>query len=299
MRGLFLAAAIIAASCHAAPADSSGTITILEGDALVYRGSGRVHAAEGVRLAAGDIVETAAATFMQLELPDQTVAQFGPGTRVLLGSAASRAAPPGRWMYLLEGWAKLSGIKREPATAPGVELRSPLVDIPANTGVAVLHVLPAETVVFAERGEMKVAERQASGAPSVILLKGSDFYRRKPGTRGQVNPGSMQAFVDDMPRFFRDSLPMRGERYRDQVVRPKDAPDFSYADVERWLKSEPAVRKPLMQRWRAKAREPAFRSALIANLGAHPEWDPILFPEKYLPKETAARASAAAASHSR
>jgi hypothetical protein len=88
---------------------------------------------------------------------------------------------------------------------------------------------------------------------------------------------------------------MRGGRYREQVVKPKDAPDFAYADVERWLKSEPAVRKPLMQRWRAKAREPAFRSALIANLSAHPEWDPILFPEKYLPKETTARSHAASA----
>src|SRR5439155_7203044 len=109
MRGLFLAAAIIAASCHAAPAaDPSGTITILEGDALVYRGMGRLYAAEGVRLAAGDIVETAASTFMQLELPDQTVAQFGPLTRVMLGSAAARGKSPERWLYLLEGWAKLS-----------------------------------------------------------------------------------------------------------------------------------------------------------------------------------------------
>jgi hypothetical protein len=33
-----------------------------------------------------------------------------------------------------------------------------------------------------------------------------------------------------------------------------------------------------------KARDPAFRSALIANLRSHPEWDPILFPEKYKPK---------------
>jgi hypothetical protein len=68
-------------------------------------------------------------------------------------------------------------------------------------------------------------------------------------------------------------------------VRPKDAGDFAYADVEPWLKAEPSVRRPLMQRWRAKAREPAFRSALVSNLSSHPEWDPILFPEKYKPKE--------------
>jgi hypothetical protein len=168
-----------------------------------------------------------------------------------------------------------------------------MVDIPPNTGVVVLRSTPAELNLFAERGEVRVSERQASGAPTVIVLKGGDFYRRKAGTRGAVNPGSMQGFVDDMPRFFRDSLPLRAERFKDQVVKPKEAPEFAYADVERWLKSEPAVRRPLMQRWRAKAREPAFRSALIANLSSHPEWDPILFPEKYLPKETAARPASA------
>jgi hypothetical protein len=73
-------------------------------------------------------------------------------------------------------------------------------------------------------------------------------------------------------------------------VAPKAAPDFSYADVEPWLKAEPALRKPLVQRWRAKAREPAFRAALVSNLKAHPEWDPILFPEKYLPKHASAPA---------
>jgi len=297
MRGLFLAAAIFAASCHAAPADASGTITILEGDALIYRGLGRLHAAEGVRLVAGDIVETAPATFMQLELPDQTVAQFGSGTRVMLGAAARGKSE--RWLYLLEGWAKLSAMKREAAAGPGIELRSPMLDIPASSAVVVLRVLPAEVNLFAERGEVRVSERQASGAPVVMVLKGGDFYRRKAGTRGAVNPGSMQGFVDEMPRFFRDSLPLRAERFRDQVVKPKEAPEFAYADVERWLKSEPAVRRPLMQRWRARAREPAFRSALIANFSSHPEWDPILFPEKYLPKETAARSPAAAASAAR
>jgi hypothetical protein len=40
-----------------------------------------------------------------------------------------------------------------------------------------------------------------------------------------------------------------------------------------------------MQRWRRNARDPAFRAALVANLASHPEWDPILFPEKYKPKD--------------
>ena len=63
-----------------------------------------------------------------------------------------------------------------------------------------------------------------------------------------------QAFVSEMPRPFRDSLPLRAERFRDRPAQLREAPEFGYADVESWLKAEPSVRRPLMQRWRVKAR---------------------------------------------
>jgi hypothetical protein len=184
----------------------------------------------------------------------------------------------------MDGWVKLTGAKREAAAAPGFDLRSPLVEIPAGTGVIVLRGSPSEVSLFVEKGDARVAERQ-QGGPLVVLLKAGDFYRRKAGTRGSVSPSPAPNFVTDMPKFFRDSIPLRFERYRDRPVLPKDAPDFVYADVEHWLKAESSVRRPLMQRWRGKARETAFRNSLVANLSAHPEWDPILFPEKYKPKD--------------
>ena len=286
MRALILAAAI-AAPCvaAAATADVSGTITILEGQAQIYRGSARLHAVEGVRLAAGDIVETADSTFAQIELGDQSVAQLGPATRVMISGSAQRQKPE-RWLYIMDGWVKVSGVKREPAAGPGLDLRAPLFEIPATPGVVVLRSAPAEVSLFVERGDTRVVERQAGAVPVAVSLKSGDFYRRKLPGRGTVNAGSMQAFVGDMPRSFRDSLPLRLDRFRDRPVQAREAPDFSYADVESWLKAEPAVRRPLMQRWRGKAREPVFRAALVANLSAHPEWDPILFPEKYLPKDS-------------
>jgi hypothetical protein len=89
-----------------------------------------------------------------------------------------------------------------------------------------------------------------------------------------------------MPRGFRDSLPLRAERYAAAEVLPKEAEAFAYADVAQWLKApEPWLRKPFVQRWKPKAKEPAFRQGLIADLSFHTEWDPILFPEKYLPKK--------------
>ncbi|HEV7912616.1 MAG TPA: FecR domain-containing protein [Albitalea sp.] len=292
LRALILAA-WFAASCTAVAADAMGTITILEGDAVIFRGVERLQAAEGVRLQVGDIVETAANTFAQVELVDQSVAQFGPATRVMINGATQKK--PERWLYLMDGWAKVSGIKRDAAAGPGFDVRAPTYEIPASASVVVLRSAPGEVALFVERGDPRIAERQASGAPIVVPLKTGDFYRRRAPARGSVNPSTSQAFLAEVPRFFRDSLPLRIERYRDRPVVPRQGPDFAYADVETWLKAEPAVRRPLMQRWRSKAREPAFRAALVANLSAHPEWDPILFPEKYKPKDPPAPRGALAA----
>lgn len=134
MRALILAAAI-AAPCIAVGADGLGAITILEGPALIYRASGRLHAAEGLRLAAGDIVETAAGTFVQLELTDHSVAQLGPATRVMLNASAGRQKPE-RWFHIVTGWVKLNAVKRDPAAAPGFDLRAAAFEIPSKIGRA-------------------------------------------------------------------------------------------------------------------------------------------------------------------
>jgi hypothetical protein len=293
-RGLILAAVALASwSAHAA--DAPGTITILEGQALIYRGLGRLHADEGVRLALGDIVETSAETFLQIEFDNKSVAQVGPSTRLMLNGSSGRQKPA-RWLYMMNGWAKFSGPPAADAgSAPGFDLRAPLFELPAHGGVVVVQASAAEATLFVERGELRLVEPQGGPKPLTITLGQGDYYKRKAGARGTVNPGAMQGFLNDMPRIFRDSLPQRAERFRDAEVEAKTAPDFVYADVEMWLKAEPAIRKPLMQRWRAKAKDSAFRAALVANLSAHFEWDPILFPEKYLPKPAASQPASSGA----
>jgi hypothetical protein len=37
-------------------------------------------------------------------------------------------------------------------------------------------------------------------------------------------------------------------------------------------------------RWRALAQQPEFRKGLIATLKQHPEWERVLFPEKFAVK---------------
>lgn len=257
------------------------TITILEGEFTIYRGANRLVASEGVRLANADIIETGATTFAQIEMSDKSVMQLGPGARAMLGAGGSP-----RSVYLMTGWVKLSGVNRDPKATGGYTLRAPLFELPVVAGVVVFKASPAEVVMFLERGDMRVAERQSTTVSVPVALKGNDFYVRKTGARGAVSPAPAATFLAEMPKWFRDSLPSRVERYREREVRPKEGPAVAYADVEMWLKGEPNLRRQFVQRFRGKAAtDSAFRQALVTNLASHFEWDPILFPEKYLPKD--------------
>lgn len=275
---------LCAASSAAFAADVLGIVTILEGNSALYRGPGRAVVAEGVRLAGGDIVDTAAGTFMQIELADGTVMQLGPATRVFFAPYFARQRGDRGGLYVLAGWVKLSTPKPNVASTAIAEIRTPVFDVAALSGTLVMNVA-ADGTAFVENGDSRLAERQAKGPATTVALKAGEFYARKPNARGGVAARPTQEFVGAMPRGFRDTLPLRSDRFRERDTPIKPASDFSYADVEAWLKSDPLVRRQLMQRWRAKAVEPAFRAGLVANLRAHPEWDPILYPDKYLPKE--------------
>jgi hypothetical protein len=266
-----------------AHAEPIGIVTILEGSAFVLRGAARLVVAEGVRVEAGDIIQTADASVMQLELADQSIAQLGPSARVML--AAQTRPKPERTLYVLNGWIKVIATQRDPKAGVPVEIRAPLFELAPGNAVTVFKSSPAEVALFVETGAARIVERVAGARGPETPLKQGSFYQRKAATKSAIGTALPQEFIAEMPRIFRDSLPARRDRFADREIAAKAGPDFTYAEVEGWLKSEPAVRRQFVQRWRAKAgSDNAFRGALVANLPAHPEWDPVLFPEKYLPK---------------
>ena len=290
LRGIVLLCAALAAAGGAAAADVAGTITILDGDVLITRGASRLRAVEGVRVQLGDIVELGDSGFAQVELVEQTVLDLGPHARVMVGGPVRLKAE--RTLYALSGWFKLTNARKE-GNARAFGFRSPLLEIGVLPDVVVIQLKPGEAMLFAERGDLRLLERPAGSA---IGVRQGQTYRRQPETtRGAVGGSPPQQFLADLPKPFRDSLPLRADKFKGREVQPKPAPDFTYADVEPWLKSESPFRRQFIERWRVKARNPAFRSALIANLSSHPEWDPVLFPEKYLPKDPDKAASAASA----
>lgn len=276
----------------AAAADPVATVTLLEGPAELIRGVTRYVLAEGVRLQSGDIIEVRDKGLAEIEFAEGVALAMGAGTRMLAVSIPRAKSAAGDY-YVMQGRLKLSGVKQ------GARLRvvTPMFTLMPAEGIAVLAVDGGEGSVFVESGEARLVETPARGGASAPLrLKGGEFYTRKAGQKGAVAPRPSPAFISVLPKIFLDPLPSRMARYKERQVQPKRVDDVSYAEVEAWLKAPPEVRRPLVPRFQPRASDPAFRSGLVANLKFHPEWDRILFPEKYEPNEPETNATDAARS---
>jgi hypothetical protein len=76
-------------------------------------------------------------------------------------------------------------------------------------------------------------------------------------------------------------------RFADAKVALGAQKEIGYDQAQPWLSAEAALRSAQMPRWTARARDPAFKAALVSHMQDHPEWDRALFPEKYRPKPAA------------
>jgi hypothetical protein len=259
-------------------------VTLLEGPAALVRGVTRYALAEGVRVQSGDIIEVGDKGLAEIEFPDGVALALGAGTRMLAISIPRGKSAAGDF-YVMHGALKVAGVGK----SARLRFLSPIFTLQPAEGVSVMIVRGEEGSVFVESGGARLAV-----APETVSLKSGEFYTRKAGLKGAVAPRPSPAFIAAMPKAFLDSLPSRMARYKERPVQPKRVDDVSYAEVEAWLKAPLAIRRPLVSRFEPRASNPAFRSSLIANLKFHPEWDPILFPEKYEPKEPEADAAGAA-----
>jgi hypothetical protein len=273
-----------------AAAEPPVVVTLLEGPAVLTRGVARHALAEGVRLQSGDILEIPDKSLAEIEFADGAALALGPGARVLALSLPRAKPAPGDF-YMVQGVAKLSGAK------PTSRLRvvTPLFALHAVEGTAVLRLHDSEASVFIEGGEVRLSPPGASSAQAGQRLKGGDFYSVKADQKGVLAARPAPAFVSALPKAFLDPLPSRMARFKDRQAQPRRLDAASYAEVETWLKAPPAIRRGMPARFQSRAADPAFRAALVANLRFHPEWDPILFPEKYLPKEPGGEAAKGAA----
>lgn len=254
----------------------AATVTIVDGEAVLLRGVAKAALAEGVRLAAGDIVETtAAARLLRLELDDGLAVDLGPASRLqlgprLAGEATRRVAP----LYLLRGWAKLSAVAGEAAP----QLLNVYSGSLLQQGALVAFVGNGQAWVFDESGAPQVMERPARGSP--MTLASGQFYTRTGSNPGQVLARAPAEALREVPRAFRDTLPRRHAQVVTKPVAAQPQPQPSFDEVQEWLRGESALRRFMATHFAHWARDASFHAALLAAPKDFPEWANVLHPPK-------------------
>jgi len=284
---------LVSALCCGWPAaaenmDLPAIVTILDGDATVISGADRLGAALGLRLSAGTIIETAQhAALMRIELRDGAAIDLGPDTRAMLMPYGARErdniAPA---LYLLQGWAKVS----TPPSATVIGLLSPALATRGIDNVEVAYAGGNETWLFVETGTTELTERPADLSPLRLTLEQGAFYARLGSENGSVSRRPSKAMLEHLPRAFRDTLPLRAAVYRGRDVQAKTLSAATYAQLQAWLSAEPALRRDFPQRFGKCLLDPEFRSALVANIAAHPEWSTVLTSVELAARQKSPRA---------
>lgn len=280
-----------------AAAQGAALITILEGSAQVIRGTDTAPATPGMVLVRGDIVNTSADNgLVRIEFADQVMLDLGPGTRVLLRPPVKPANGVGEaHAYLLTGFAKLTAAGQSASTAldtgsvNSARVLTPHIEI--ITGKVCLLEVQANaterrTQVFAETGESRALPRPGGRAADTAapVLKTGQWLSAAAGSAPRVSEQPTSLWLQSVPPALRDSLGARAARFAALRQTFKKETEVSYADVGMWLQAEPALRAALLPRWKARSRNAAFRAAVVDSMRLHPEWDRVLFPEKYRSK---------------
>ena len=273
-----MVALLVGSQALASPPDA--TVTLVEGGASIIRGTERYALVEGVGLAAGDIVEVAGDGLLEVEFPDGTRLGLGPDTQ-LLTRLLSQGATAAEFQIVS------ATLKHESADVPAgryIYDAPHLILQPAVAAVTAV-LTEEESAAFLESGEARVTEPVSKGEPASVDLGAGDFYRREGDQPSTVVSRPSPEFISSLPPGFLDPLPSRMSRYQDQDVTPELVGQVTYEEVAYWLEAPKALRRPFLDRFVKRVSDPAFRAALVRSMSKHPEWDPILFPEKYEPKE--------------
>jgi hypothetical protein len=262
----------------AAPSHAQTRLTMQDGRATVVRGTVQSPAVLGMALKDGDIIESGADTaLLRVEFADKSTLELGPSARLWLGRMPDTAAASGAGIkgYLLAGWAKLSA--GDGARAP-TALDTPH-GVVQTQGSSLVEARAASASFFAETGDARItARREASSLATGQYLS---IVKADPApARPSVPP---PAWLKTVPVALKDKLPPRRDRFDGKEVAVPAGAAVRYADIEPWLQAETRVRTALLPRWRPLARNARFKADILANMKQHPEWDRILFPEKYAP----------------
>jgi len=273
--GRALLAALLVCAGASASGQTSGIVTVAEGGVVLVRGTTTYTAAPGVAVRNGDMLAADPKGQAQIEFDDGAILNLARGARAFL---VGPQGEPG--VALQSGWAKFTRAKA--AKGKPYRYTAPLARLSTAGATGVMRVGADACEFFIESGAASLVELSKAGsAGSGRDFRGGDFIVRREGQALAVSPRPSADFVKAMPTYFRDDLATFLPRVRNRAAGPRREHEASYDEVDVWLKASLPVRRGLLERFQSRAKDAAFRAKLIENLASHPEWDRVLFPEKY------------------
>jgi hypothetical protein len=264
-----------------AVAAEAGIYTIVEGDVRVLRDTAWFRLVPGARARDGDIVDAVNEySEVQLEWTGGGVMNLQGPALVHTGAVVAPENKSGTAELVVQrGWIKAAAGKRP------MRLRLPNATLDFADAIVVARGDAQRSELFVESGSAKFTPVAARGKPQTALDATSGEYLERVADRAAVEqPRPPQAFVAALPRPFRDALPALAANFSEEpeLVRGRE---ITLAEAEPWL-APGASRRTFVRRFTPRLSDPAFRAAVNARIIAYPEWDRVLHPEKYPPKET-------------
>jgi hypothetical protein len=237
----------------------------------------------GVRLVAGDIVQTSLPGGIQLQDDAGNILALAGNTRALLDQHGS--------VSLLSGWVKYYHACGSSSCDQPV-LETERAAIAPENGAAVVLATTAghagSVAVFSERGMNRLTVHvDGRAAPLRADLSGGQFASFDAATPPGITATVSNAFVAAMPVNFRDALrPLPSVVRNDPGKAPAPTP-VAYDDISAWLTSAlPARNRPATRfatRFRSRLSDAAFRYAIDSHLGILPEWRVLLAVPRHHP----------------
>lgn len=279
----FLLALWLALPLTSAWAADGAIATLIEGRVRILRDTTWYTVVPGMGIRQGDVIDAAGAAQVLVELAnDDAFYLSGPAT-VLVASlpvAENKAAGPTE-LYLVSGWLKF--VAKAPKAGARIQLSNAIVS--TAEAITVVHASPTTFELFMESGSAKIAQLDANGRPGPVQdVNAGEYWGRSAG-QSRIERHAPAQFVAAMPRPLLDPLPAFKARYKTARVTPVAAGEVTFAEAEPWLASP--YRKQFVKQFTPRLRDREFRAAVDARIARYPEWDRILHPEKYQPKEPA------------
>jgi hypothetical protein len=272
---------LLALWATAACAVDRGIYTVVDGDVRVLRKTTWYRLEAGARAESGDVIDAGERAQAQLELAHGgTLSIVGPA----LVQAAELPSDDGKSaaaaeLTLLRGWFKASNAK-----APPLRLALPSSALRVANGIAVVHCDAAHSEFFVESGRVTLTTPAARGREVAREAREGEFWDRTGDRAFETDDHPPPAFIAAMPRALRDRLPSLASRFEAAPGPLTAGREVTFAEAEPWLTG--ATRKAFARRFAPRLADPAFRASAAAARPPVPEWDRMLHPERYRPRES-------------